>query len=228
MPFRSPGPDIEAAGAPIRPPTVLIADAYAPARTGVRRALAGKFTIVGEAKDADEAVALAVRERPDLCLIEVVLPGGGVKAARQLAASLPGTAVVMLTLSTSEDDFLDSLRAGVAGYLLKDLDPSRLPHALEGVLAGESAMPRRLLPRLMEEFRHSSSRRLVVDRRRGPSLTAREWEVADLLRQGLSTSQIAARLAVSPVTVRRHLSAVNAKLGTTDRAEAVRVLAERV
>jgi DNA-binding NarL/FixJ family response regulator len=224
MPFRSPGPDIEAAGSPRRPPTVLIADAYAPARTGVRHALAGKFTVVGEAKDADEAVALAMRERPDLCLVEVVLPGGGVKTARQLAASLRGTAVVMLTLSTSEDDFLDSLRAGVAGYLLKDLDPSRLPHALEGVLAGESAMPRRLLPRLMEEFRHSSSRRLVVDRRRGPSLTAREWEVADLLREGLPTSQIAARLAVSPVTVRRHLSAVNAKLGTTGRADALRLL----
>jgi DNA-binding NarL/FixJ family response regulator len=219
MPLRSPRPDIEAAGSPRRPPTVLIADAHAPARSGVRRALAGGFTVVAEATDADEAVALAVRERPDVCLIEVVLPGGGVKAARQLAASLPDTAVVMLTLSTSEDDFLDSLRAGVAGYLLKDLDPGRLPHALEGVLAGESAIPRRLLPRLMEAFRHSSSRRMALDRRRGPSLTAREWEVAELLREGLSTSQVAARLHVSPVTVRRHRSAVSAKLGAAGRPD---------
>jgi DNA-binding NarL/FixJ family response regulator len=191
----------------------------------VRRALAERFTVVGEASAADEAVALAQRLRPDVCLIEVVLPGGGVKAARRIATSVPEAAVVMLTASTSENDFLDSLRAGVAGYLLKDLDPGRLPHALEGVLAGESAIPRRLLPRLMEEFRHSSSRRLVVDSRRGPALTAREWEVADLLRQGLSTSQVAGRLAVSPVTVRRHLSAVSAKLGTADRAGAIRLLA---
>jgi DNA-binding NarL/FixJ family response regulator len=224
MPLRSPRTDIEAAGSGRRQPTILIADSHAPARAGVRRSLAGRFMVVAETAEADETVELALTLCPDVCLIEVVLPGGGIKAARELASSLPDSAVVMLTLSTSEQDFFDALRAGVAGYLLKDLDPGRLPHALEGVLAGESAIPRRLMPRLMEEFRHSSSRRAVVERRRGPALTAREWEVADLLREGLSTSEVAARLAVSPVTVRRHLSAVSAKLGT-DRAGALRLLA---
>jgi DNA-binding NarL/FixJ family response regulator len=224
MPPQSTAPHIEAAASPSRPPTILIADAHAPARAGVRQALEGRFTVVGEATDAEAALALAQRVRPDICLMEVRLPGGGVRAARRLTAMLPDTAVVMLTGSTSEDDFFDALHAGVAGYLLKDLDPSRLPYALEGVLAGESAVPRRLVPRLMEEFRRSSGRRLVLEHRRGPSLTAREWEVADLLRSGLSTAEVATRLSLSPVTVRRHLSAVTAKLGAADRAAALKLL----
>ena len=158
--------------------------------------------------------------------MEVRLPGGGIRAARRLAARLPDTAVVMLTGSSAEGDFFDALHAGVAGYLLKDLDPGRLQHALEGVLAGESAVPRRLVPRLMEEFRRSSGRRLALERRRGPSLTAREWEVTDLLRSGRSTAEVATRLSLSPVTVRRHLSAVTAKLGVADRKAALKLLDE--
>jgi DNA-binding NarL/FixJ family response regulator len=205
---------------------VLIADAHAPARNGVRRCLEGyEFTIVGEATDADGAVELALQTKPDLCLLEVMLPGDGVRAARELSARLPKTVVVMLTASESEEDFFDSLHAGAAGYLLKDLDPSRLPHALLGVLAGESAVPRRLVTRLMDEFRSQSRRRRVPLRgRRGPEVTAREWEVLELLRDGLKTAEIAARLHVSPVTVRRHLSAVTRKLNVPDRAAALRLL----
>jgi DNA-binding NarL/FixJ family response regulator len=205
--------------------TVLIADAHAPARSGVKSSLSGDgFSIVGEAVDADGAIELALRTRPDLCLLEVMLPGDGVRAAREIGARLPGTAVVMLTGSTSEEDFLDALRAGAAGYLLKDLDPARLPHALRGVLAGESALPRRLVARLMEEFRGQSRRRVPLRGRRGPEVTAREWEVLELLRDGLSTADIAARLFVSPVTVRRHISAVTAKLGVPDRDAVLRLL----
>jgi DNA-binding NarL/FixJ family response regulator len=207
--------------------SVLIGDAHAPARAGVRRALAGhRFTIVGEAGDVDAVVAIALRTRPDLCVMDVLLPGDGVRAARVLSSRLPATAVVVLTASKSEDDFFDALRAGVAGYLLKDLDPARLPHALEGVLAGESAVPRRLVPRLMEEFRGQSRRRVPLKHRRGPELTARQWEVLELLRGGLTTAGIASRLFLSPVTVRRHLSGITKKLEVGDRDEALRLLDE--
>ena len=226
MPVSVSPTDIDVAASPGRP-TVLIADAHAPTRAGVRQALASaRFKIVGETASAEEAVAIAAHTRPDICLMEVLLPGGGIRAARVLTARLPDTAVVMLTASSSEEDFFDALRAGVAGYLLKSLDPGRLPHALEGVLAGESAVPRSLVPRLMEEFRRSPGRRVPLNRGRGPALTAREWETVQLLREGLSTAEIAVRLSVSPVTVRRHLSSVIAKLRVQDREAVLRLLDE--
>jgi DNA-binding NarL/FixJ family response regulator len=204
---------------------VLLADPNAPARAGVRQALACPgFDVVAEAADADACIELAGRLRPDVCLVEVRLPGGGVRAARAIAAKMHETAVVMLTASDSEEDFFDAMRAGAAGYLLKGTDPERLPHALRGVVAGESAIPRKLLPRLLDEFRGQAGRRLTVAGGRGPQLTAREWEVLDLLRQKLATREIAARLFVSEVTVRRHVSTVLRKLGAPDRATALRLV----
>jgi DNA-binding NarL/FixJ family response regulator len=204
---------------------VLVADANQPARAGVRGALACPgFEVVGEAADADRCIALAEALEPDVCLVEVRLPGGGIRAARSIAAKLPGTAVVMLTASDAENDFFDSMRAGAAGYLLKGTDPERLPHALRGVVAGESAIPRKLLPRLLDEFRGQEGRRLPLRGARGPQLTAREWEVLELMRRGLGTKEIARRLFVSEVTVRRHISAVLRKLGVPDRESAIRLL----
>jgi DNA-binding NarL/FixJ family response regulator len=207
--------------------TVLVADPHAPSRAGVRRSLPPeRFEVVAEARDAEEAVSLALDARPDVCLVEVNLPGGGVGTARSLCERLPQSAIVMLTDSRSEADFFDSLRAGASGYLLKDLDPARLPHALEGVLAGEGALPRRLVPRLLEQFRGEARRRRIsLKSGSGPALTARQWEVLELLRSGLTTGEIAARLALSPVTVRRHLSGAFAKLEVTDRDAALRLLA---
>jgi DNA-binding NarL/FixJ family response regulator len=204
---------------------VLLADPNAPARAGVRQALARPdFEVVAEAGDADACVELAARLRPDICLIEVRLPGGGVRAARSIATRIHETAVVMLTASDSETDFFDAMRAGAAGYLLKGTDPERLPHALRGVVAGESAIPRKLLPRLLDEFRGQAGRRVTVGGGRGPKLTAREWEVLELMREGLSTRAIAGRLFVSEVTVRRHVSGVLRKLDVPDRAAAVRLV----
>jgi DNA-binding NarL/FixJ family response regulator len=131
----------------------------------------------------------------------------------------------MLTVSDAEDDFFDSMRAGAAGYLLKETDTARIPHALRGVLSGESAIPRKLLPRLLEEFRgNTRRRRLSLAHTRGPELTAREWEVLELMRQGLTTREIASRLFVADVTVRRHVSSILRKLKVRDRAAALRVV----
>src|SRR5919199_6393182 len=122
--------------------TVVVADDHAPTRLGVGEVLARSgFRVVAEADDADAAVAAVERERPDVCLLDVRMPGDGIAAAGRIARAHPSVAVVMLTVSRDDADLFASLRAGAAGYLLKDTDPDRLPHALRGVLAREAAPP---------------------------------------------------------------------------------------
>ena len=204
---------------------MLIADDHAPTRAGVRSALEeGGFAVVAEAARADTAVDCALRERPDVCVLDIGMPGSGITAAARIAQDLPQTAVVMLTVSRDDRDLFASLRAGALGYLLKDMDPGRLAAALRGVLSGEAALPRTLVARLVEEFRAAErrpSRRLV--RRRGATLTAREWDVLELLREQLTTAEIAHRLGVSAVTVRRHVSSILAKLRVPDRQAMARL-----
>ena len=206
--------------------TVLVADDHAPTRAGVRDALGDDgFTVVAEAAGADAAVELALRERPDVCLLDVHMPGGGIAAAARITENLPESAVVMLTVSRDDEDLFAALRAGAAGYLLKDMDPARLAPALRGVVAGEAAVPRTLVARVVEEFRSSERRpSLPLVRRRGARLTPRESEVIELLRERLTTAEIAHRLGLSAVTVRRHISSILAKLQVPDRRAMHRLL----
>jgi two-component system, NarL family, nitrate/nitrite response regulator NarL len=208
-----------------QPLTVLIADDHAPTRAGVRGALEdGGFTVVAEAARADAAVESAIRERPDVCVLDVNMPGSGIAAAARIADELPGTAVVMLTVSRDDEDLFAALRAGALGYLLKDMDPGRLAAALRGVLSGEAALPRTLVARVVEEFRAAERKpSLPLVRRRGAKLTAREWEVLEMLREQLSTAEIARRLGLSDVTVRRHVSSILAKLRVPDRRAMARL-----
>jgi DNA-binding NarL/FixJ family response regulator len=207
--------------------TVLIGNGHAPTRAGVREALDGhEFTVVGEVADAAGAVELALRERPDVCLLDPEMPGSGIKAASAITSEAPGTAVVMLARSDRTGELLDALRAGAVGYLLMETDPGRLPHALRGVMSGEAAVPRRLVSRIIEEFRGRETRRsLSLAGAPTAELTAREWDVVELLREGTSTAQMADRLLLSPVTVRRHISGIVKKLGATDRQSLLRMLA---
>jgi DNA-binding NarL/FixJ family response regulator len=209
--------------------TVLLADDHAAVRAGIRLALAGEgFHVVAEAADGPEAVTAALEVRPDIALLDVNMPGSGIKAAEEIVLALPQTTVVMLTVSRDDDDLFAALRAGASGYLLKDTDPSRLPFALRGVLEGEAALPRGLVARLIEEFRtRGKRRRLPLMRQRGVELTEREWEVLEFLHDGLSTAEIADRLSISPVTVRRHISEILKKLRVESREEAVRLMGEQ-
>jgi DNA-binding NarL/FixJ family response regulator len=204
---------------------VLVADDHPPTRAGIRVSLEGSgFDICAEVGDAKAAVEAAKAEHPDVALLDVHMPGGGINAARQIA-SLGDVAVVMLTVSRNDDDLFDSLRAGAVGYLLKDTDPDRLPHALRGVLSGEAALPRNLVSRLIDEFR-GRGRRLPIFGGRGAELTSREWEVLEMMRDGLPTGEIGTRLFISPVTVRSHVSAILRKLNVPDRQSALRLLEE--
>ena len=206
--------------------TVLVADDHAPTRAGVRDALGDDgFAVVAEAAGADAAVELALRERPDVCLLDIHMPGGGIAAAARITEELPEIVVVMLTVSREDEDLFAALRAGAAGYLLKDMDPARLAPALRGVVAGEAAVPRTLVARVVEEFRSSERRpSLPLVRRRGARFTPRESEVIELLRERLTTAEIAHRLGLSAVTVRRHISSILAKLQVPDRRAMHRLL----
>lgn len=205
---------------------VLVADDHPPTRAGVRAALErAAFTVCAEAADAPAAVEAARRERPDVCLLDIHMPGDGIRAAETIARELPETAVVMLTVSRADEDLFAALRVGASGYLLKDIDPGRLPHALLGVLEGEAALPRRLVALLMEEFRERRRRhRIPLLGRRSVEVTDREWEVLDLMRKGLSTQEIADELFISPVTVRTHVSAILRKLHVSSREAALELL----
>ena len=206
---------------------VVIADDHAPMRGRVRKALEeGGCQVLGEGASAEDAVRLAVEHRPDVALLDIHMPGSGIRAAQEIRQALPETAIVMLTQSGEDDDLFDSLRAGAAGYLLKDTDPEQLADRLRGVLVGEAAMSPRLVARVMDEFRAPAKRRF---RRASPAadkLSAREWEVMELLAEGLSTEVVASRLFVSPTTVRVHVSAVLKKLRVKDRDSALRILRE--
>jgi DNA-binding NarL/FixJ family response regulator len=201
---------------PIR---VLIADDHAPTRADLREAVEHdeRFVVVAEAADGAGAVEAALRERPDLCLLDIRMPGSGIAVTRELTTRLPEMKVVMITVSLDDDDLLNALRAGASGYLLKDIDLERLPHALMDTLNGGAAIPRRLVARVVAEFRDHGPRRRAIITERGYDLTSREWEVLGLLRQGLSTSQIASRLFVSRATVRSHVAALLKKLDVPDR-----------
>jgi DNA-binding NarL/FixJ family response regulator len=187
-----------------------------------------QFEIVAEAADAATSVMLALRERPDVCLLDAQMPGGGAAAATEILAGAPAPAVVMMSSSDDSDkELFEALRAGARGYLPMDIDPGRLPDVLRGVLAGEAAVSRRLVARLIDEFcTHGRRRHLGGGDGHPASLTWREWEVLELLHEGLSTAEAAKRLTVSPVTVRRHVSAILAKLEVADRRAAVNRFAE--
>jgi DNA-binding NarL/FixJ family response regulator len=205
--------------------TVVMADDHQPLRARIRLALEdGGCDVRGETSSADEAIRLAIEHRPDVALLDIHMPGNGIRAAQQISRDVPGTAIVMLTQSSEDDDLFDSLRAGASGYILKDTDPTLLAPALRNVLRGEAAMPPALVSRILDEFRGPTRRRFLRKSSEAAKLSVREWEVMELLVQGLSTDEVAKRLFVSPTTVRVHVSAVLHKLSVRDRESAFRLL----
>jgi DNA-binding NarL/FixJ family response regulator len=208
------------------PVSVLLADDHARTRAMVRQALerSGNFRVCVEASDATSAVQGAKEAQPDVCLLDINMPGNGIAAAAQIAGALPRTAVVMLTVSRQDEDLFDALRAGASGYLLKGIDEDSIGDALQRVLAGEATLPGTLVARLVDEFRDREQRRVAVPDAHPARLTGREWDVLELMRKGASTAEISGRLFVSPTTVRSHVSAILRKLGVPTREAAIKLL----
>jgi DNA-binding NarL/FixJ family response regulator len=214
---------VNAAEAP-RALRVLIADDHAPTRDDVKRALAeGGMEVCAEASDAARAVQLALETKPDICLLDLRMPGGGVAATWEIAARLPTTKIVVLTVFDDDANLFGALRAGAVGYLVKDLDLRLLPRALEDAADGNAAIPRALVSRMVKQF-HASDPRFrttTVAGEQGTRLTSREWDVLAGLADGLSTREIGRRLQLKQSGVRAHISSLVHKLGVADRKEAI-------
>jgi DNA-binding NarL/FixJ family response regulator len=216
-------PTLGAAAGNRRSVRVLVADDHPLTRLGIRHALGDGFDVCAEADDAEGAVSAALHQEPDICLLDVGMPGNGISAAARISAALPGVAVVMISAARDDDTLLAALRAGAIGYLPKDMALTRLPEALLGVLHGEAALPRAVTARLVGELRRPKGFRHLRPARAGATLTSRETDVLELLLEGLCTAQISERLFLSQPTVRSHIAAVMRKFAVRDR-EALRAL----
>jgi DNA-binding NarL/FixJ family response regulator len=211
----------------VTPLTVVVADDHTRFRVLVRSALeADGCVVVAEAANADDAIAACLEHAPDIALLDIHMPGSGIRAAHEISARQRSTTVVMLTASAEEDDLFASLRAGASGYLLKDTDPASLAASLRATLAGEAALTPRLLMRILDEFRAPTRARFRRGSKEASRLSAREWEVMELLAGGASTEDVARSLFLSPTTVRVHVSSVLKKLRVSSREEAIRLLRE--
>ena len=216
-------------GPPLDLPRIVIADHHIPTRVGLRLALESDgFVVAAEEDTGPGAVAAALRDPPELCLLDIEVPGGGIEAAEAITSQLPETHVVMLGAGAKDEDVFAALDAGASGYLLREIDPARLGSALRDVLSGGAALPRALTARLIAEFRARAQQGTTLLARPGENdLTRREWEVLDCLRDGLSTRRIAKRLFISQTTVRRHVSSILRKLEVDSREAAVCAAAQR-
>jgi len=195
-------------------------------RAGIRMALAKDgIRICAEAKSVQELVTAGMRQQPDACIVDVHLSGDGFHAAAEMAARAPAVPVVLLVDDDCDEQFLEAIRLGATGYVRRTIAPSALANVVRAVAKGEPAIPRSLVRTLIDDYRDRPARRCVPARGgRGVDLTAREWEVLSLMRDGLSTREIADRLRISEVTVRRHISAVVKKLRVESRADALKLL----
>jgi NarL family two-component system response regulator LiaR len=210
-----------ASGAAERPRAIIVDDDPF-ARRMIKEALQeADVIVIAEAQNGREGVELALHYRPDVVLMDVVMPElDGIAATRRILKEDPEQLVVILTSSDDDEMGLLGLRAGAAGFLTKDVDIDVLPRALRGALSGEAAISRRLSMRVVEHLRRAPAGAGGMRPIKSP-LTPREWEVIDLLAASMTTDQIAAHLVLSSETVRSHVKNILRKLNARSREEAV-------
>jgi DNA-binding NarL/FixJ family response regulator len=208
---------------------IAIVDDQEVVRAGLKAMLSAEsdLEIVGEAADGREALELCRRVKPDLALVDVRMPHmDGLAATRTIKRQLPNTSVLILTVHENEDYMLEAIRAGASGYVLKDAPRQQLLNAIHKVLEGEITLNRKLATRLLQQLATEVSERR--EKRPDPerarvlqSLTARELEVLELLARGYTNRQIAESFVLSVGTVKNHVEHIFAKLGVSDRTQAV-------
>jgi DNA-binding NarL/FixJ family response regulator len=196
---------------------VFLADDHPVVRQGLRTFLDSRdgIEVVGEAGDADTAVAAVEQQKPDVVLMDLVMPGiGGVAAIELIRERAPETRVLVLTSFASDDQVIPAVQAGAAGYLLKDVEPAGLEAAIRLVHEGEALLDPQIAGRVMEEVARPSPGGDIS------LLTPREREVLRLLARGMSNRELADALVVSEKTVKTHVSNILMKLGVHDRTQA--------
>jgi NarL family two-component system response regulator LiaR len=194
---------------------VLVVDDHAVVREGLRSflELQDGIEVVGEAADGKEALELARRVRPDVVLMDLVMPNvDGLEAMRRLRQSAPTARVIVLTSFLDEDHLLPAMRAGAAGYLLKNAQPQELARAIRAADAGKALIDPAVAARLVDV--------LARDRPSIERLTPREREVLELIGRGFSNKRIALELGIAEKTAKTHVSNLLGKLGLADRTQA--------
>jgi DNA-binding NarL/FixJ family response regulator len=179
-------------------------------RVGIRMALNGVVEVCAEADDAEQAIRAAKREQPDLCLIGDHIAGDGLAAIQGITRAAPACAVVVLAEAHDADYLLECVRAGAVGFVPGALDAERLNRVVKAAANNEAVVPRSMVLELILELRGGGTG--------ADALTVRESQVLGMLRRGHRTAEIAERLVIAPVTVRRHISELVRKLGVEDRA----------
>jgi DNA-binding NarL/FixJ family response regulator len=206
---------------------VAVVDDQALVRTGLRTLLDGEddLAVAGEAADGAEALALVRRERPDVVLMDVRMPGmDGLETTRRITADtgLTGVRVIVLTTFEIDEYVFEALRAGASGFLLKDVEPVELLRAVRVVHDGASLLSPGVTRRLIDEFVARPDHRPAAEPAATVArLTEREREVVALVAAGLSNEEIAAELYISPATARTHVSRAMVKVAARDRAQLV-------
>jgi DNA-binding NarL/FixJ family response regulator len=205
-------------------PRAVIADDDPFARRVIKDVLQDSGVIViAEARDGRQAVELTLHYEPDFVVMDIVMPElDGVMATREIRRQLPDQLIIVLTGAGEDDDELglQALRAGASGFLSKDLELEALPRALEGLRQGQAAISRKMTLALIQRLRDAPSGSAGMRPVKSP-LTAREWEVIDLLKAAKSTEEIADELVLSPETIRSHVKNILRKLDVRSRDEAV-------
>ena len=207
---------------------IVVADDHVLVRQGIRAFLetCADLEIVGEADSADSTAAACAKLNPDVALVDLVMPGGGVEATRAVRAASRDTQVMILTSFEDEQKIIDAIQAGALSYLLKDADADTLADAVRRTARGESVLHPRIAARLLRSVRQPDTKEdpaaAALER-----LSQREAEVLGLMAEGLSNLQIATRMGIGEKTVKTHVSNVLGKLGLTDRTQAA-VFAWRV
>jgi NarL family two-component system response regulator LiaR len=205
---------------------VLIADDHAVVRQGLRTflELQDDIEVMGDAGDGEEAVAAALDGRPDVVIMDLVMPGlDGIEATRRILRERPATRVIALTSFLDDEKVLPAVRAGAAGYLLKDVEPEQLVRAIRTVHGGEALLHPAATATVMRELADHAERADEADL----GLTGREREVLALVARGLPNKLIAHELGIAEKTVKTHMSSILAKLGVTDRTQAALLAVRR-
>jgi DNA-binding NarL/FixJ family response regulator len=203
---------------------VLICDDHALFRRGLAMVLESEdgIEVAGEAADGDEAVAAAEELVPDVVLMDVRMPKrSGIEATRAIAEVLPTARILMLTVSDEEDDLYDAIKAGAAGYLLKEISIEEVAGAIRQVVDGQSLITPSMASKLLAEFTNLAKKADAKQAVLSPKLTSRELEVLKLVAQGMSNKEIAAELYISENTVKNHVRNILEKLHLHSRMEAV-------
>lgn len=199
---------------------LVVADDQAVVRAGFRVVFEseGDLAVVGEASSGREAVAVVGRERPDVVVMDVRMPGGdGLEATRAITARDDAPPVLVMTTFDLDEHVFGALEAGASGFVLKDAEPAEVVAAVRALAAGRGAIDTATTRRVIAEF----ARRRAAPAPPEHGLTPREVEVVRLLGEGLSNEEVAARLVVETATVKSHLTRVMTKLGTRDRLQTV-------